>query len=64
VAVNVTRVEVIMWCDTNEREFTFYPWGFTHSFVTVRAKSEAEAKRVADDFVYNGIPSGMIVAYG
>lgn len=53
-----------MWCDTNEREFTFYPWGFTHSFVTVRAKSEAEAKKVADDFVYNGIPSGMIVAYG
>jgi len=62
VAVNVTRVEVVMWCDTKEREFTFYPWGFVYSFVTVRAETEAEAKQIVDDYVYNGVPSGKIVA--
>lgn len=51
-----------MWCDTKEREFTFYPWGFVYSFVTVRAETEAEAKQIVDDYVYNGIPSGKIVA--
>ena len=53
-----------MWCDTKEREFTFYPWGFTFSFVKVMAETEEEAKAIMIDYVYNGIPSNKITASG